>query len=38
MLCKEKNINFDKKCRSKNKKIRKIKVNFIYNIMENYRR
>ena len=33
MLCNEKNRNFDKKCRSKNKKIRKIKEKLRYNVM-----
>ena len=36
MLCNEKNINFDKKCLSKNKKIWKIKEKLIYNVMEIY--
>ena len=36
MLCNEKNINFDKKCRRKNKKIRKIKEKFRYNVMRIY--
>ena len=38
MLCNEKNIYFDKKCRSKNIKIRKIKEKFRYNVMEIYRK
>ena len=33
MLCNEKNRNFDKKCRSKNKKNRKKKEKFRYNVM-----
>ena len=33
MLCNEKNINFDKKCRSKNKKIRIIKEKLRYKVM-----
>ena len=33
MLCNEKNINFDKKCRRKNKKFRKIKEKFRYNVI-----
>ena len=36
MLCNEKNRNFDKKCRSKNKKIWKIKEKFRYNVMRIY--
>ena len=36
MLCNEKNRNFDKKCRSKNKKILKIKEKLRYNVMEIY--
>ena len=36
MLCNEKNRNFDKKCRSKNIKIRKIKEKFRYNVMRIY--
>ena len=36
MLCNEKNINFEKKCRSKNKKIWKIKEKFRYNVMGIY--
>ena len=38
MLCNEKNINFDKKCRRKNKKIRKIKKIFIYDIIRKNRK
>ena len=36
MLCNEKNRNFDKKCRSKNIKIWKIKEKLIYNVIEIY--
>ena len=36
MLCNEKNIYFDKKCRSKNIKIWKIKEKLIYNVIEIY--
>ena len=36
MLCNEKNINYDKKYRRKNKKIWKIKEKLRYNVMEIY--